>query len=136
MFVIQQINNESSIQNLKDNISSHSYDLTFSFRPRRIGLYSKIYKNFIIIKDVSEEETHTNSTFISFYGFIFNNKYLIGIICPDILLTLLTLIVCITPHEYIAMKFLVLAFWTFVYLKDFQEVKYIRNKLFEWLGNE
>ncbi len=133
MFIIERINNESSVQNLKDNITTHSYDLTFTFRPRKIGLYSKIYKNFIIIKDVSEEESHTNSTFISFYGFILKNRYLIGVICPDMLCTLFTMSICITPHEYLEFKFLALAFWIFVYLKDLKEVKFIRNKLFEWL---
>ena len=133
MFIVEQIDNESSVQNLKDNIIANSYDLKFSFYPRKIGLYSKIYKNLIIIKNISEEESHTNSTFISFYGFILKNKYLIGVICPDFLCTIFVLSICLIPYISIEFKFLALAFWIFVYLKDFKEVKFIRKKLFEWL---
>ncbi len=64
MFIIEQIDNESSVRNFKDNITTHSFDLTFSFRPRKIGLYSKIYKNLIIIKNVSEEEDHGGPIFM------------------------------------------------------------------------
>ena len=133
MFIIEQIDNESSIQNFKDNITTHSYDLTFSFRPRKIGLYSKIYKNLIIIKNVSEEEDRGGPIFMHFYGLIFKKRYIIGIICPKMIYTLFTLAICITPYEVISIKIISPIIWFYIYLSNINNGKFIRNKLFEWL---
>ena len=74
MFIIEQINNETAVQNFKNNITSHSYDLTFHSHPRKIGLYSKIYKDLIIIKNVSEKEDRGGPIFMHFYGLIYKKS--------------------------------------------------------------
>lgn len=90
MFVFKRFYDEDLIQHFKSNIIKHTYELKFDFRPRNIGLYSKINRNLINIKNVSEEEDRGGPVFMHFYGIIFKRKYLLGIVCPQILYTIFT----------------------------------------------
>ncbi len=133
MFVIKRINDESLIQHFKFNIITHTYDLKFDFRPRNIGLYSKINWNLIIIKNVSEEEEHGGPVFMHFYGVIFRKKYLLGIICPQMLYTIFTFGLLFIREEYIYFKIIALAIWVYIYLSNINSIRYIYDKIVIWM---
>ena len=85
-------------------------------------------QNFINIENVSEIETHGSPIFIHFYGVVLKKKYLLGIICPQILYTLLTFGILFTKDEFLWFKIIALIVWIYVYISDIGSINYIYKK--------
>lgn len=134
MFLIKRFNDESSIQHLKSNIIAHTYELKFDIYPRKIGLYSKIIRNIISIKNVCEEEDRGGPICLHFYGVIFLKRYLLGIICPQMWYTLLTFGIWFVKDEYFHIKIIALIVWIFICLSNIDSINYIRDKLTRWMN--
>ncbi len=133
MFVFKRFYDEDLIQHFKSNIIKHTYELKFDFRPRNIGLYSKINRNLINIKNVSEEEDRGGPVFMHFYGIIFKRKYLLGIVCPQILYTIFTFGLWFFQDEFLYFKIIALIIWLYIYLSNINSIRYIYDKIVRWM---
>lgn len=134
MFIAKQFNDEALIQRFKSNIKENTYDLKFSIYPRKVGLHSKIIRNLISVKNVCEEEDRGGPICLQFYGVIFKKRYLLGIICPELWYTLVTFGICLIKDEYFYFKIIALLVWLFIYFSNMESIKYIRDKLIEWMN--
>lgn len=133
MFVFKKLYNESTVENLKQNITSNSYESNFFVYPKRMGLHSKINGNLIHITNVSEEQERGGPVYMNFYGLIFKNRYLVGIICPQMLYSLFTFGVCIMADEYAFIKIIALILWIYIYFSNYKSMCYIYDNIVRWI---
>lgn len=133
MFVVKKFYNESTVERLKQNIIANTYESKFLVYPKRIGMHSKINGNLICITNVSEEQERGGPVYMNFYGMICKKKYLIGIICPQMIYSLFTFGVCMITDEYAFIKIIALIIWLYIYLSNSNSMHYIYDNIVKWI---
>lgn len=130
MFILKFFSSIQHKDKLKDNIISKTYPLVRSIR-RSHGLYSKFTKNTITIIDVENDDSLRAGSFnIIFYGIIihfFKKNFLFGWIGPSLSYTLLTVLIVLTPFEYIEFRIVALIVWFLVYLANNKRILSLNN---------
>ena len=126
MIVIKRFQNEKDVEGFKEKILEQTYEITKD-DPCRLGIYSKIRKNFIVLKNVSEIRTSGGSPIhMYFFGFficILKKHFLIGAITPIIITMIISIISYISNFNIIIETLVLGTFFYLISLSDIREIK-------------
>ena len=130
MIILKKISTEVNKNDFKNSILNETKTWIGGYN-RSNGVYSKIHDDQITLISVENDfSLRTGSFNAYFYGKIikFRKKcVLIGYAGPSWIYTLFSLLVLISPFEYIYIRFIALFFWIIVYVTDFKRINYLKD---------
>lgn len=130
MIILKKIPQEVNTNDLKNSILNATKPWMGRYS-RSNGVYSKIKDDQITLISVENDfSLRTGSFNVYFYGKIIKlrkKSILIGYAGPSWIYTLLSLLVVISPFEYIYIRFIALIFWIIVYVTDLKKINYLRD---------
>ncbi len=134
MIILKSFSTTTETTDYKDSIICRTKPWINGFH-RPDGLYAKVKNNTITILDVENDYSLRGANpNICFYGIIiplFKKRILFGYIGPSMIFTIFTLLVLISPFEYLYIKIIALLFWVIVYLGNVKRIHYLRRFILE-----
>ena len=130
MIILKSFSNTTDIVAFKNSMVCRTNPWVNGFH-RSDGLYCKITNNTIKILNVENNYSLRGSNInIGFYGIIINlfkKNFLLGYIGPSIIFTVFTLLVLISPWEYLHIRIIAILLWIIVYWKDINIIHYLKE---------
>lgn len=136
--IILKLFSADNFNKFKNNILSNTNALNKSFY-NPSGIYSKFNKHSIKILDVERDTSLRGENFnIAFNGVIIHlhsKKLLLGFIGPSLIYTLLTILIILSPLEYLTFRIVALVVWFIIYFTNYKRTLYIKQLLLRAFSN-
>lgn len=138
MIIFKIFPNIDAVNDFKNAILSKT-DSCDGCRSRASGLYAKISKHTVTIRDVENNASLRGENFnIAFYGIILSwlsKKFLIGWIGPSFIYTALTILIVMLPFEYLEFRYIALIVWVVVYLTSSKRIVRLKGLIHQPLDS-